>query len=352
MIINNLTRHNHLFYLNQIFHSAKNIFIISPFITKNIQLINFGDFNYLQRVTIVTTLKPFDKDQYTKIAYFKELYCIFNQKSISLEILIDNSLHGKIFLGEYNDHSAKAIITSANFTDSGLRINNEWGILIEDLAEINKVKFGIVDKVKYKRLNEKSIDDFIKKIEEYPKPPLEKNPIELNLSLLFCPKENFFNIGKDITFWLKPIGVTENRVPLDSRFDEVDKDLHFSKIMPKGVKKGDLLICYAVGHQNILSIYRVNSEVRKTTLENDRWPYYVVGENLTPNYGREWSKQNITISNQKDLVLKQGQFNVTPTGKNSFGSLMRGGDKLRLTREFGLYLFNKISKIDYDLVKS
>lgn len=351
MIINNLTRNNHWYQLTEIFHLAKRVFIISPFITKNINLFNFDNLSNLQQITIVTTLKPYDKDQYSKIEYFKELFKIFSSKNVAFEILIDNSLHGKIFIGEYDDTSAKAIITSANFTDSGLRINNEWGILINDISEINKVKHGIINKIKYKGIDEKTIDTYLDKINEIPKPLLGKNPIELNLSLLFNNKDNFFKIGNDITFWLKPIGVTDNKVPFSSKYDEVDKDLHFSKVMPKGIKKGDLLICYAVGHLNILSIYRINSEVKKTTLENDRWPYYVIGENLTPNYGREWSKQNITITNQKNLVLHQEKFDITPSGKNSFGSLMRGADKLRLTKEFGNYLLNKISKIDDDLVK-
>lgn len=351
MIINNLTRNNHLSHLFKIFQPAKNIFIISPFITKNINLFNFKSLNNLQKVTIVTTLKPKDKDQYSKIAYFKELYTIFNSQNVELEILIDNSLHGKIFIGEENKQNIKAIITSANFTDSGLRINNEWGILVDDVSEINKVKNGIIDKIKYKSLNEQHIDIFLDKIRENPKPKIENTPITLDLSLLFENKDNYFGLEKNVNFWFKPIGVTNDIVPLTKKFDEIDSDLHFSKLKPKGVKKGDILICYAVGHLNILSIYRVNSEVKNTGNENDRWPYYVIGENLTPNYGREWSNQNLTITNQKNLVLEQNLFDITPSRKNSFGSLMRGADKLKLTNEFGTYLLNKVSKIDAELEK-
>lgn len=351
MIINNLTRNNHLHQLTQIFKSARRVFIISPFITENLNLFDFDSLNDLQKITIITTLRPFDKDQYSKITYFKQLYNLFNPKNIKFEILIDNSLHGKIFIGETDESNVKAIITSANFTDSGLRINNEWGILIDDIIEVNKVKNGIISKVKFKGLNEQSIDTFLNKIQETPKPHIGNNPIELNLSLLFENKDNYFEIEKNATFWLKPIGVTNDTVPLTRKFDEVDSDLHFSKLKPKGVKKGDILICYAVGHLNILSIYRVNSEVKNTGNENDRWPYYVIGENLTPNYGREWVNQNITITNQKNFVLQQNLFDITPSGKNSFGNLMRGGDKLKLTREFGSYLLGKISKIDVELEK-
>lgn len=126
--------------------------------------------------------------------------------------------------------------------------------------------------------------------------------------------------------------------------------LHFSKTRPSGVKKNDILICYAVGHSNILSIYKVKSEIKSTGIENDRWPYYVVGENLTPYYGQNWNKQDITITNQKNEVKKLGKFLVTPSGaENTYGSLMRGADKLRLTPEFGEYLVNKIGKIDIEI---
>ena len=48
-------------------------------------------------------------------------------------------------------------------------------------------------------------------------------------------------------------------------------------------------------------------------------------------------------------MLKSGSFNITPSGKNSFGSLMRGADKLKITPEFGQFLINKIVKIDNEL---
>lgn len=349
MIINNLTRNNHLYHIQQTFKNAKNVFIISPYITKNIGLLDFNSLESLENVTIVTTLKPFDKDQYSKVKYFKELYNVFNRKNIHFEIFIDNSLHGKIFIGELEKDKAKAIITSANFTDSGLRINNEWGILIDDVYEIKNIKNGIIDKIKYKKINEEKINSFITEIEKNPKPKIENNPIQLNLSNLFDTIENYFNVDNKTTFWLKPIGVTNDIVSLTRKFDEVDSNLHFSKLKPKGVKKGDILICYAVSHLNILSIYRVNSEIKNTENKDDRWPYYFVGENLTPNYGREWSKHDITITNQKNLILSQNLFNITPSGINSFGSLMRGADKLRLTNEFGSFILNKITKLDDNL---
>ena len=92
------------------------------------------------------------------------------------------------------------------------------------------------------------------------------------------------------------------------------------------------------------SIYRVKSESYKVLKTKERWPYYVEGENLTPYYGEQWQKYNITISE----LLKEvnGIFNATPSGKNSYGSLMRGADKLQITPEYGQRSF--VFKTLYD----
>jgi hypothetical protein len=71
---------------------------------------------------------------------------------------------------------------------------------------------------------------------------------------------------------------------------------------------------------------------------------YVVGENLTPFYGTEWNNYNITIANQKQDALNAGITKLTPSGKNSYGSLMRGADKLKITKYFAGFLINKIVK--------
>lgn len=348
-IVNNLTRKNHFSELTNNFEAADEVVIISPFISNSTDFFPFKKLKNLHKLTVVTTLKPNDLDQYTKIPFFKELYAKLGGQNIEIIILIENSLHGKIYISKYLDKSAKAIITSANFTNNGLRLNNEWGTVIEDIEIINQLEKSIIGKVILKPISENQVDDFLKIIKENPLQNIDNNSLKLNLSKKLEIKENPLQIQSDTTFWLKPIGVSNDLIPLDRLFDEVDSDLHFSKLKPKGVKENDILITYAVGHLNILSIYKVKSGVKNTGQANDRWPYYVVGENLTPYYGQNWNKQNITITNQKNDVLNKSLFNITPSGKNSFGSLMRGADKLQLTPEFGQYLVNKIIQIDNEI---
>ena len=347
-IINNLTRENHFKKLIENFKASDEIIIISPFISTDENFFPWRDFTCLKKIKLVTTLKPKSLDQYNKVPFFKYLYGFCKANSIELEILIENSLHGKIYISKSLGEYIEAIITSANFTNNGLRLNNEWGTIIKDAHEIARLETNVLDKVVLESLTEKQIDDFIQVLKKNPLPK-ERNPVSINLSKLILYKKNPLKVYGKVNYWLKPIGVSGDFIPFDRVFDEVDSNLHFSKTRPTGVKVNDILIAYAVGHKNILSIYRVKSEVRSTQIDNDRWPYFVVGENLTPFYGQEWSKHNIGISNQRDEVVKNKFFDVTPTGKNSYGSLMRGADKLRVTPEFGQYLIDKIVKIDTEI---
>lgn len=344
-IINNLTRENHFKRIVANFSESDEIVIISPFISTDKNFFPFKDLTKLKKLTLVTTLKPKSLDQYNKIPFFKNLYTFCNKSGVTLEILIENSLHGKIYISKNKGQYKEAIITSANFTNNGLRLNNEWGTIITESAQIELLESSILSKVVLSPLTESQINRFIKILEKNPLPK-ESNPIGVDLTGSLSIKPNPLNVDNNINYWLKPIGVSGDIISADQIFDEIDYDLHFSKLRPKGVKINDILIAYAVGRKNILSIYRVKSEVKTTGLKNDRWPFYVIGENLTPFYGQEWSKYNIGISNQKDEVLNNNLFDITPSGKNSYGSLMRGADKLKITPKFGQYIIDKIVKID------
>lgn len=53
-----------------------------------------------------------------------------------------------------------------------------------------------------------------------------------------------------------------NPIPLDKQYNSLTEKLHFAR-PPRKVKLGDILIVYAVGHKNVVSIYRVKSESYK-----------------------------------------------------------------------------------------
>ena len=342
-VINNRKRDNHKTFLIECFEKSDNIIIVSPFVSKSLDFFPFERLKKLKKITLLTTLKPNDIEQPNKVKFFRQLFDFGKLQNVEIEILIDNSLHGKLYICQKSDTFFKAIITSANFTSSGLRVNNEWGISIEDSEIIERIALDLRNSIVIETITEKILKEFENKINTVPKP--KKTTYDLNLIDSIKLKTNPLNISSNVNYWLKPIGVSGDIIPRNRIFDEIDCDLHFSDKKPSGVKQDDILITYAVGHKNILSIYRVNSEVKHTAKEKDRWPYYVVGENLTPFYGKEWCNHNITISNQKKEAL-DSEIKVTPSGKNSFGSLMKGADKLRITKEFADFLINKIVKLN------
>ncbi|WP_374708498.1 restriction endonuclease PLD domain-containing protein [Bacteroides faecis] len=54
------------------------------------------------------------------------------KRQVKVSILIDNSLHGKIYICKRSNIYTSAIITSANFTQKGLKktMNGEFPFLI------------------------------------------------------------------------------------------------------------------------------------------------------------------------------------------------------------------------------
>jgi HKD family nuclease len=344
-LINNRTFNNHKELLKESFKVSDNAFIVSPFVSKSFKFFPFDEFCNLKKITLLTTLKPNSIDQVDKVYFINELFNYGCKNNIQIEVLIDNSLHGKIYIFSKNGVFSKAIVTSANFTKNGLVLNNEWGIVIEDKSVIEKIDIDLRNNVVFDTLTDLDISKFLKAIENS---SIKSTNNKCNLSLVdnLKIKTNPLNISKKVNYWIKPIGVTGNVIPRNRTYDSKTENLHFSKRFPRAVKEGDIMIAYAVGYQNILSIYRVVSKVEPTNIPNDRFPYYVVGENLTPYYGRDWYKFNITISNQKGDALNAGISKLTPSGKNSYGSLMRGNDKLRVTDVFADFIINRIADIN------
>lgn len=298
-----------------------------------------------KKITLITTLKPKSQDQFNKVRFFKKLFSFSKKESIELEVLIENSLHGKIYIGKQENTPLQAIITSANFTRSGLVTSNEWGVIIGDKTEIRKIEAGVKSRVSLEPITDVRLKEFIKEVDAAPSHD-DKSECKLNLAKNLSLSANPKNLADSQTYWLKPIGVSGGMVSKETLFDMLVRNLHFSTKKPNGVKRNHILICYAVGRKNILSVYKVTSGILETKIKDDRWPYFVEGENLTPHFGSVWTEHNITISNQLHEFLQLGQYNATPSGKNSYGSLMRGADKLKLTPEFGRYITNKLILID------
>jgi hypothetical protein len=153
-------------------------------------------------------------------------------------------------------------------------------------------------------------------------------------------------------YFLKPVGVSESPILLEDEkeFTDLHENLHFSKKKPKGVRKGDVLITVAVTAGSLLSYYKVTGGLQEVTQEEvardrwkERWPWYMEGRNLSPQFGGEWWVHNIQRKDAlNEFLEKYPGVPVTSAGGFSLGTINYGGDKVKITKEFGDFLISKI----------
>lgn len=342
--INNKTGDNHLERIRTCYLNSEEILIISPFLSEDLNFYPFQELSHLKKITVITRLKPFTTDQFQKISFFFHLFGFGKTYNIDIEVLIDNFLHAKVYVGIKNGAYLEAIITSANFNRHGLIINNEWGVAIDDQIEISTMVSEIKKYVFLEPISFDTLLDMQAIAKKHPKKKYEKEA-GMDLSKLLKISDNPLHVPAKTTYWLKPIGVTGNLIPWGQHFGQKEYPLHFAS-RPKGIQHGDIIIAYAVGHGKILSIYEVNSPITKIPDPEDRWPYYMIGKNLTPHYGEQWFKHKIDIHSERASAMSLGGFNITPSGGNTFGRMNFGGDKMRLTTQFANYIIQKIMIIN------
>ena len=242
-------------------------------------------------------------------------------------------LHAKIFIIDNT-----SLITSANLTNKAFSKRHEIGLFLNGT---NSSKTISIFNAWWKKSESVSLST-LKKFQKRKFISSE----ESNNSVVLPHLWNLPEDPGELNYWLKPIGVTNNPITEDRLFDSTHEKLHFSKQKPKGVKLDDILITYGVGAKRFLSIYRVTSNP-KFESSNKRWPWYVVGSNLTPSFGKYWATHNIYADAiRKEYIHRNPKKKITKVGGLTFGGLNLGKDKLKLDPEFAQYVINKIKRLN------
>lgn len=359
-LINNLSStDNHTTRLKELFRNSDIVILTSPFLMTDFSDF-FGevDFSQLNKLHLITTLSPKSFDQIKKISSLISFieFPDIKEKKVNCQISLNNKLHGKVYIFKKDDNYLSAIISSANFTDSGLSRNHEWGVEISDTEEIKKLETSILESIEFSNLTfeeiyrmQKATTDFLTE-----QPQTETRDIDLKLTDLLSSSSLSSQLSDTIQFWLKPIGVTENPVSEDRSFDKIEDELNFSKLRPNGVKPNDILIAYGVGTSKILSVYSVTSFPISATPEEieaedwlERWPWYVEAHNLTPNFGATWVKHNLYINSLKEeYLVAHPNGAITAVGGQTLGALNYGKDKLKLSPDFAKFIIVKVTAIN------
>ncbi|MBI5471061.1 MAG: hypothetical protein HY961_01805 [Ignavibacteriae bacterium] len=268
----------------------------------------------------------------------------FNSETINLfnelgEIRHLAGLHAKIFIAD-----STSLVTSANLTDTAFSKRHEIGVFLNDASSAKVVAI-------FDNWWKKSEQVSLKTLKPYAKKQFESCEEGQGSAL-----PTLWNLPDDpngMNYWLKPIGVTGDPITDDRLFDDVEDNLHFSKLKPNGVKVNDILIAYGIGAKRILSIYKVVSEPMRVQSKKkeewmERWPWYVVGHNLTRHFGRNWAHHNIYGSQLIEEYLKKNpKGKITRVGGTTFGALSLGKDKIKLDPDFAQFLIQRVNKLNF-----
>lgn len=342
-IINNL-KENHYNEIDRNLNNSDELFIVSPFLSNDIDLLleGFVNIGSIKRITLITTLKNKSDDLIKKSYSLVSLAKFFLNRNIIWNIHINNLLHGKVYLFKKSGKNISGIITSANFTDAGMSRNHEWGMLIEDEIILKNIELEVLNSASKKSLTFKDIEILMKAVNEYITKNEIKHPsIELDIKDIIEKNDFVFN-NENRKYFIKPIGVSEDPILETELFDREIENLHFSKRKPVSVSQGDILICYGVGTSKFLSYYEVVSEILLDS-DNERWPYYIRGRNLSLNFGRSWMTFGLFLRDIVDeFILENPNIPITFVGGYTLGALNFGQDKIHITEEFASYIIEKI----------
>lgn len=191
--INNKTANNHKEVLFSSFKKSDSILIVSPFLSKHFTFFPFSKLSHLKEIILITTFKPRNDDLKGKINFFKEMILFCEKSNIRYNILIDNSLHGKLYICKKEEIYFEAIITSANFTLNGLKINNEWGVSVFDSSEIEQIVHLLLENIVFESITKQRIGIFEQEIAPHIKKK-DKNNSEIDLSNFIIIKTNLLHL--------------------------------------------------------------------------------------------------------------------------------------------------------------
>ncbi len=334
--------------VKHLFSRCTKILIASPFVSdEGIDFLMECGPDKFEQVILITTMKAKDGDQYKKVPVLLKLYSLLQQGSSSsiLSIHIDDRLHGKVYIGLRGDRFLGAIISSANFTGNGLARNHEWGVYIDDQAEVEGVYNQLLSDT-LRTVSKIDLEKMKRWYDSHSVKPSVKTGTDLNvLDLVSSPLVP--SRRDSVTYWLKPYGTTDNPVQSTTKFDLDPFDMTFAKGV-KNIKEGDVIVVYAVGSKKILSVYVSTGEWGIKKQFNDprdaHWPHYVVCKNLTPVFGANWYQLNLTLDYLKDAYLKiYPRKNVRP-GYQDFRILQWRMDRIKLDRDFTKYVIGEVLK--------
>jgi len=359
VISNNSNEPNHEKVIEKLMSQSEDLVIASPFLMKDFDVFFKNvDLEKLKTIKLISTLEPNSYNQLKKIKSLKSFAQskFLKQNEVNIQICVNNKLHGKVYIFTM-ENEEKAIITSANFTNSGLAKNHEWGILTSDSNIINSISKQLTSTIQFEDLTLKEIEHLENKCEEYFKGKNipSKSDVELYLTKFLQDRHTDEILTRNVTYWLKPVGTREFPIENGRTFNN-ETHLNFAnkKNKPK-VKVNDILLVYGVGTGKIVSIYRVikppvlaDEEIQyKQTGRSGRWPWYVIGENITATYGTNWWMFDLRLKKlEKEFLAKNVDNKLSYRSPESLmPAIQRQKDRVKISKDFCQFVYDKIKAL-------
>jgi hypothetical protein len=345
-IINNLPgSNNHYQQMVSLAQNADTLYLVSPFLMRS-----FDDLIYefkeagVQHIHLVTKLIDNDPDLLKKADALDSFCGLCNDNEIQYSVYVDNKLHGKIYIASKNGIYTGGVLSSANFTDRGLKDNHEWGFWLGDPDVLKNLRDQVFSVCR--QIDNDRIESIIRKVDEFaetrPAPQVEKMDLRISDLFGFGAADSEEADDSDIRYFFKPNGSQQRPFPTTEKLDANIATLRFAKRRPRAVRVGDILICYGVGTTKLLGYFRVTDPPELTGSDDDRWPWTVQAQNLCPAYSENWTQFGNTVSSVRNAF---GLNNiVTNKGGKTLGALMRGSDKLQLTPQFAKHIIRIIER--------
>lgn len=354
---------NHYELLKALAHKYRSALIVSPYLFEDFKNI-LDDFGECQ-INLVTSLKPCGLEQLKKPHSIKSFAdSLFIKSNIWPSIGIDQNLHSKCYVFYDADIPKVGVVTSANFTYSGLNKNSETGVIVSDTELLTDIVNQINDRLDYVEISEYQLSRIVSTVSAVQH--LHSDKVELNVNIGL---DNILNNyctpsagNRDITlrdsseYYIKVSGVKDRPIYPEDRltFDEPHSELTFAK-SPSSISLGDCLLEVAVGGKCFLSYYSCASEVYERTEKQrcmhedyDRWPYYVFANNLSLHYGSRWFCNPIYYDELiTDFHKEHPNVSVTKAGGDHIvGAIQRGHSYIKVTQEFGRFVKSRIDAFE------
>lgn len=349
---------NHFEIINFLIEKSDFVSITSPFIMQDFESY-FSSINIQNiKFELITSCAPKGNEQLTKPFQIRNFANTIKEKTNNWpDIHLNQKLHSKIYIFHKKNNKFCAVVTSANFTNSGLSQNHETGILTTSQDVIEKLESESKNALEFVSLSDYQIDKMCQTVEimmRNRRTLSKQEDIDIGLTNIiskFCTPSagnRDIKLREGAKFFISVAGVSDRPIlPKDKRkFNNPHSTIWFAK-EPKGMRLGDCLLEVAIGGKCFLSYYAVASQVFERTEEEKkensdyaRWPYYVYANNLSLNYGETWYEEPYYY----DEVIKNFKHDnpnvyVTESGKDTIkGAISFGSSYFRITKEFGLYV--------------